>query len=47
MDAVEHLKGMAYHEAGRAVVAWALGLPVGQCPVYRNVNKARWIGGST
>ena len=24
MDAAEHLKGMAYHEAGHAVVAWAL-----------------------
>ena len=46
MDATEHLKGMAYHEAGHAGVAWALGLPVGdvyvryQCPAYRNVNKA-------
>ena len=28
MDAAGHLKGMAFHEAGHAVVAWALGLPV-------------------
>jgi hypothetical protein len=35
MDAAEHLKGMAYHEAGHAVVAWALGLPVGDVYVRK------------
>ena len=29
LNASEHLRGMAFHEAGHAVVAWALGLPVG------------------
>ena len=35
MDAAEHLKGMAYHEAGHAVVAWALGLPIGNVYVRK------------
>ena len=35
MDAAEHLKGMAYHEAGHAVVAWALGLPIGNIYVRK------------
>jgi hypothetical protein len=58
MDAAEHLKGMAYHEAGHAVVAWALGLPVGDVYVrkmdegngaHRSAAKAKacWIGGGT
>jgi hypothetical protein len=29
MDAAAYLRGMAFHEAGHAVVAWALNLPVG------------------
>jgi hypothetical protein len=39
--AAEHLKGMAYHEAGHAVVAWALGLPVGGADIlmFRGLLK--------
>ena len=35
MHAAGHLKGMAFHEAGHAVVAWALGLPVGDIYVRK------------
>lgn len=33
MSAAEYLRGMAYHEAGHAVVAWALGIEVGDIHV--------------
>ena len=29
LDAAAYLRGMAFHEAGHAVVAWSLNLPVG------------------
>lgn len=33
MDAAEYLRGMAFHEAGHAVVAWSLNLRVGDIHV--------------
>jgi hypothetical protein len=41
MDAAEHLKGTAYHEAGHAVVAWALGLP-GDVYVRKMAGALDW-----
>jgi hypothetical protein len=41
MDAAAYLRGMAFHEAGHAVVAWALNLPVGDIHI-REIGAGKW-----
>jgi hypothetical protein len=38
-------RDIAYHEAGHAVVGWALGVPVVTCRVYYDDQKG-WKGGT-
>jgi hypothetical protein len=38
-------RGIAYHEAGHAVVGWALGVRVVTCRVYHD-DKKGWKGGT-
>jgi len=38
-------RDVAYHEAGHAVVGWALGVPVLTCRVYYDHEKG-WKGGT-